>query len=69
MKEYSKPFEENNSTLLDCFGGADGGISYAVFVNGMRDFAKQAEEGDESAKAICDIVSKFSKLVRVMNSK
>lgn len=60
-------FKNNLITCLDCFGGADGGISFVNFRNGMEGLATKADHGDEDAKKLCDMFSHTAKLIKVFN--
>jgi len=60
--------EENTKamdTILDCFGGADGGITFIR----LRDFIKRMENEDsESARKILLVLHRFSKLIEVVQT-
>ena len=60
--------KEYLDNILDCFGGADGGVSFAKFRYAVEDLEKQAMGGDVSAKRIIEVVRQFSKLINVLGT-
>jgi len=67
METYKEKFEQANQNILNCFGGADGGLRYIKYLSIMRDFAEQAENDDDGSARLVDIVEKFSSLINVLN--
>lgn len=68
MKTYAERFEEANRNILDTYTGADGCVDYTKFLWAMKDFAKQADDGNCTSKQLVDIVEKFSNLITVIAS-
>ena len=60
--------KEYLDNVLDCFGGADGGVSFVKFRYAVEDLEKQAMGGDVSAKRIIEVVRQFSKLINVLGT-
>lgn len=50
-------------TFLDCFGGADGGVSFVKFRGLMEEMEKKATKGDEGAYEIIERVHAVSRLI------
>lgn len=67
VKTYVEGFREANQNILDCFTGADGGGRFSNYLFIMRDFAEKADNGDDGAKQLVEMVEKFSKLINVLN--
>ncbi len=67
MGIHKEIFEKANQNILDCFGGADGGMRYINYLTIMRNFAEQAENDDDGSARLVDIVEKFSNLINVLN--
>ena len=61
----------NNSfqNILDCFTGADGGVSFFKFQLFIDDMEKQFEEGSYAAGEILKIVDQFSRMIDIANEK
>lgn len=51
--------------ILDCFSGADGGVSYAYFQAMLNNLDQQAEAGDEKAQKVILILHQFAKMIEV----
>ena len=56
VKEYIDNF-------LDCFGGADGGVSFVRFKINLSEIEKQANNGNDDAEKIIEVVARFSRLI------
>ena len=67
MGKHKEIFEKANQNILDCFGGADGGLRYINYLTIMRNFAEQAENDDSGSARLVDIVEKFSSLINTLN--
>ena len=61
----------NNSfqNILNCFTGADGGISFIKFRLFIEDMEKQFEEGRYAAGEVLKIVDQFSRMIDIANEK
>lgn len=55
--------------ILDTFSGVDGGVSYVMFCNMIKDLDDEAINGDINAKKLTDIVRQFSKLINIANGR
>lgn len=49
--------------VLDTFSGGDGGVRYVVFCQYVQQLDSQAESGDDAAKEILKVITRFSRLV------
>lgn len=58
--------QEAFSTIIDCFSGADGGVSFTKLRLLLEDM--EAEESD-TGNQVVDIMTKFAKLIKVANRK
>ena len=61
-----KTVKENLDNILDCFGGADGGISFVNFKFTLEALEIQSNNGDENAKEILLLVDRFSTLINLI---
>lgn len=64
-----KETQEAFDYILDTFSGADGGYTFSVLLNAIRDIDKQAEEGKESSEKIISIMKRFSKLIKIITKE
>lgn len=55
--------------IVDVIGAADGGVDLCIFKAFLEDFSKKAENGDESAAELLEIMLRFSKLIDVATGK
>jgi hypothetical protein len=69
MKSNKEVFEEANKTILDCFTGVNGGVEYVNYVSLMRGYASDADQGNDAATRLVDLVEQFSKLVEILGKK
>ena len=67
MDDFNKVMELLNP-ILDCFAGADGGVTYVKLRGMLVGLQEQASEGDDYAMQIMAIVTQFSKLVKLNES-
>ncbi len=67
METYKETFDKTNQNILNCFGGSDGGIRYLRYLSIMRDFANQADDGNDTSMQLVEIALKFSNLIDVLN--
>jgi len=67
MGIHKEIFEKANQNILDCFGGADGGMRYIKYLSIMRDFADQADDDNDTSKELVEIVKKLSNLIDALN--
>lgn len=65
MLERHPRYKESIDTMLDCFGGADGGGSFVKLCNLIERFADEHDEGDEAAGEILTLVLRFEQLIKV----
>ncbi len=57
--------ELNN--IMDCFTGADGGVTFFKVKCGLEDLEKQGKKGDIEAREILKTVTRFSQLINVLS--
>jgi len=55
--------------ILDCFGGADGGVSFLNVKNFLREMMQRSENGDASASEVVLVAKRFVKFIEVANGK
>lgn len=60
MTDLKKDYEEARSTILDCFTGADGGITFVRMNVAMQQFI---ETDDPNTDKLVDIFVKMAKLI------
>ena len=53
------------NTMVDCFGGAHGGVWFAQFRSFFNRLVIQAEAGDPDAEKIVSIAERFKRLVNL----
>ncbi len=51
--------------ILDCFGGSDGGVSFANLKCLLSEMCEKSCEGDASADKVLEVLARFSRLVDV----
>ena len=51
------------SKIMDCFTGADGGISYVQFRSMIETCDKKAEAGDKPAEILVGLMIHFSRMI------
>ncbi len=57
--------------ILDCFSGADGGMSFVklkFFLEQMEQMEQKSEKGDIAAKEILLIAKRFVKIIELANN-
>lgn len=57
--------KDSMDNILDCFGGADGGISFIKLKIMLTDIEKKHLEGDQCAGEILIVLHRFSNLIDV----
>lgn len=58
------------NVILDCFGGADGGVGFAHLIFRLDDLEKVALEGGSDAPAaiqLIEVVARFRRLVDALS--
>ena len=62
--------EQAIDTMLDCFGGADGGMSFVKMKILAQEMSRQAEEeGSESALEVCQVILRMEKFIKVAGKR
>lgn len=67
MKPITKKAFDN---ILDCFDGADGGISFVnvrILIERMDELAEERTPEGHAASKVIDVMLRFSKLIDVAN--
>jgi hypothetical protein len=54
-------------TTLDCFTGADGGVSFVRFSALVAAMDLKAAAGDDAAIKIIELVTRYARLIEVAN--
>jgi len=55
-------------TILDCFSGADGGISFLLVRTRLEDLEQRAMTGDAAAAELMLVLTRFGKLVELLGT-
>lgn len=69
MDMTSDKLQTSINNILDCFGGADGGVGFARLKILVEQLEKQADAGDDNAERVIQVVHQFSRLIDVANKK
>ena len=69
MGIYEHEVKARMDTILDCFSGADGGVSFVKLKTQMEKFAKEADQGGYSSQEVCSILIRFARLIEVVNKE
>jgi hypothetical protein len=59
----SSLYQSQLENILDCFTGADGGVSFMNLKILLEDMERQEAEGDEMASEVLKQFSNFSRLI------
>ena len=59
--------ESSFQNILNCFTGADGGVSFIKFRLFIEDMEKQFEEGSDEAGKVLTIMDRFSRMIDIAN--
>jgi hypothetical protein len=67
---YTDQLKEDIDTILDVFGGADGGVGFAMFNAGVKDIAKRLEDGtlpSEQVMAAIKVLNTIAEFRRILD--
>ena len=59
----SSIYQKQLENIMDCFTGADGGVSFMNLRLLLEQMERQENEGDEMASDVLKIFSNFSRLI------
>jgi hypothetical protein len=57
--------KEDLQTIMSCFSGEDGGVSFAKLHCLLDSMEEKASQGDEAAKQVLLVVRRFARLIQV----
>lgn len=63
MEGASSHLKSCVSNILNCFNGADGGVSFVLLIQLLVSLDKEAKEGKESAKTLLQSIEMVSGLI------
>jgi len=66
MTETEKQIQELLEPTLECFSGADGGVSFIKLKVLLNEMQKKSNEGDTKATEILLVAKRFSKLIELV---
>lgn len=57
-------------TMLDCFGGSDGGMSFIQMKILAQEMSRQVdEEGNDAALEVCQVILRMEKFIKVAGKR
>jgi hypothetical protein len=62
-----KETQKHLDNIMDCMAGADGGIRFVNLLMLLRGMDEKADEGDNDAQQVLDVMIRFSKMIDVAN--
>lgn len=69
MLERHPDVKADIDTILDCFGGADGGGGFVRLCRMLDRFADEAAQGDQASQELLLVVKRMARLINIANGK